>query len=910
MNNQSEAAMARGSIRNAVMAVFVLVAGLMFWLASGTAHAAPPVGTVIGNQATATYTDAGNQARTATSNLVQTTVSQVKSFTLDAPGFRTASPGQPVYYPHTITNTGNGTDTYALNAPTTGGAFAHTGLVYYIDADNNGVPDNFTPITTTGPLAAAGVFRFVVAGTVPGTATAPQQGTITVSVTDTSGGPALTNLDTTTVATSAVTVTKALSQTSGPSPNAGPITVTLSFTNTGSVAATNLELHDALPVGMSYIAGSGRWSATGATVLTDATADVQGPGPTIAYDYNSGTRTVNALISSLPAGNSGTVTFTVSIDAGVAPGLLNNTATYQTSTQTPLVNTNTASYQVLRIANVVANGSTTSSVNGTGEPVTVASAAAGSTITFTNVIWNTGNAADTFMITMANQASWPAGSTFTLLQSDGVTSLIANTTPSIPVYSGGACAPGFETDAANQKCGYRVILRVQLPVTATGGPYTITKTATSSFDNAKTDTVIDTLTLVAANTVDVTNNTARSDLTTNPGTAAAGNAATTGFGATGTTVITTNTVTPSTSGTTTTRFVLFVNNTGAVNDSFNLAASAPPAGWTVTFRADGGAGNCSTVGAALTTTGTINASAARLICAEVVVPTASSGNAAPGNYDIDFTATSALNGTVSDVKRDRVTVNAVHSVTVTPNNTQQTFPGGAVTYTHVVTNLGNSAEPITFAAGFLTDSRSGQGWTSIAYVDGNSNGVFDAGVDDVAANQITAATTPFSVAVGGTRTVFVRVFAPGSATGADPANVTTLTATYNTVNTAQATDSTSVTDGLTLLKEQGLPTSCAALGAPAYSTAAIPAGPATAPGQCIAYRITGTNTTATGITAVFINDNIPGNTRQNNGCGAPATTVGTITSPGTGNTGLISANVGALASGQSVVVTFCVRIDP
>jgi hypothetical protein len=32
-----------------------------------------------------------------------------------------------VYYPHTLTNTGNGTDTYTLNAPVAGGAFTHTG---------------------------------------------------------------------------------------------------------------------------------------------------------------------------------------------------------------------------------------------------------------------------------------------------------------------------------------------------------------------------------------------------------------------------------------------------------------------------------------------------------------------------------------------------------------------------------------------------------------------------------------------------------------------------------------------------------------------------------------------------------------------------------------------------------------
>jgi len=157
----------------------------------------------------------------------------------------------------------------------------------------------------------------------------------------------------------------------------------------------------------------------------------------------------------------------------------------------------------------------------------------------------------------------------------------------------------------------------------------------------------------------------------------------------------------------------------------------------------------------------------------------------------------------------------------------------------------------------------------------------------------------------------VRVFAPGSAVGADPANVTTITATYNGgANTAAATDSTTVTDGLVLLKEQ-VAVACAAPGPHAgYSTAPIPSGPATAPGQCIAYRITATNSTAAGITLVVVNDNIPANTRQRNSCGAPATTVGAISSPGDGLTGTISANVGPLTPSQSAVVTFCVRIDP
>ena len=891
------------TLRQRLGALLLLVTGAMFAFGAGQAHAAPPAGTVIGNQATATYQDASNTARTATSNLVQTTVSQVKTFTLTANGARTAAPGQTVYYPHTITNTGNGTDTYTLTVPVAPGgltnfaaaAAPHGGVAYYIDANGDGVPDNATPITTSGPIAAAGIFRFVIAGTVPASAANGNTADMTVSVSDTTP-TTLTNTDTTTVASSVITVTKALSQNAGPSPNAGPITVTLSYTNSGTAVATTLQITDALPAGMTYIAGSGRWSVSGATALSDAT----GPGDPAGIDYSVTGSTVTAVVSSVPAGFSGTVTFTIQIPSGRAPGFINNTAQYQTLTQSQ-VNTNTASYQVLQTAQVVANGSTASSVNGTLEPVTIAGAAAGSTINFTNVIWNLGNAADTFVVSMAGQASWPAGTTFTLLQADGVTSLIANTTPSIPVYSGG-CAAGYETDAANQRCGYRVILRVQLPATATGGAYSITKTATSSFDNTKTDTVVDTLTAVTANTVDLTNNVS----------VAGGANASQGLGSTGTTVITTNTVTPSTTGTTVTRFRLFVNNTGAVNDSFNLSTAGTPAGWSVVFRADGGVGDCSTVGASLTSTGTVNAGANRLVCAEVTVPQASSGQAGAGTYNLDFTSVSATNPAVTDSKRDAVTVNAVNSVTLQPNNTQQTFPGGSITYTHTIANSGNVAETISFAAGFLTDSRSGSGWTSTAYVDGNNNGVFDAGVDDVPANVVSTSTS-FPLAVGASRTLFVRVFAPPSAVGTDPANVTTLTARYNAgVASTAATDTTSVTDGLVLTKRQRTINCDGSSNGGVYSAAPIAAGPLTAPGRCLQYEIVGQNTTALNITLVVINDNIPANTRQHNACGAPAVTPAgpAVSSPGDGATGTISVAVGTLTPSQSSTLTFCVRIDP
>jgi uncharacterized repeat protein (TIGR01451 family) len=571
-----------------------------------------------------------------------------------------------------------------------------------------------------------------------------------------------------------------------------------------------------------------------------------------------------------------------------------------------VANTNAATYTVLQTAGVNASDNPLQPGDATLDDVVfVPTASPGSTITFNNRITNTGNGTDSFDIVLTGQANWPAGTTFSLFQSDGVTSLIdtnGNGTPDT-----GPVAAGVT---------YTVVVKVTLPAVvgaAPPAPYNLTKTATSRFNPAVSDTVTDRLGAVTANTVDLTNNTARAD-SLPAGTAVVGNAATTGFGTTGAAVITTNTVTPNPSTTTATRFQLYVNNTSAVSDSYTMAAGAVPAGWTVVFYANG-SGACATLGAALPNTGTINAGANRLVCAEVTVPTTVSGQAAPGNYDLTFSATSAVNAAVTDSKVDRVTVNTVHNVTLTPNNTQQTFPGGSVTYNHTISNTGNVNETVSFAAGCLTDSRSAQGWTSASYLDANANGTLEIGTDTL----IVCGTTTTVLNVAQTRSIFVRVFAPGSAVSADPANVTTLTATYNGVlSTTFATDSTTVTDGLTLVKEQAT-VACAAAGPHGgYTPAAIPPGAGTAPGQCIAYRVVATNSTAASITSVVINDIVPANTKMRyscsgNGLATPSVSpIGAIagSTPGDNLTGTVSANVGTLTSTQSTTLFFCVRIDP
>jgi uncharacterized repeat protein (TIGR01451 family) len=700
--------------------------------------------------------------------------------------------------------------------------------------------------------------------------------------------------------------------------------VTLSYTNTGNATASSVQLSDTLPAGMTYVNTFGRWSVSGATQLTEANDGVEQAGTfPPGIDFRSAANVITATIPSVAAGVSGTVSFQVNIGANLPPQTINNFATFSTSTQSP-TNTNNASYTVLQTASVVANGANSNSNDGILEPVTVTSAGAGSTFQFDNYIWNRGNGTDTFDISIVTN-TFPVGTTVTLLQQDGVSSLINSSGSAAPDTgpipgAGQACSAPLVSDGTY--CGYRVVVRVTLPANATGGPYSITKRATSVFNNGVSNDVTDTLTVVNANTVDITNNTARLD-SSPAGTAVLGNQSTTGFGGSGASVITTNGVTPSSSGSVTApAFVLFVNNTGFVNDNFNLSATLAatsaagvtpptlPAGWTVAFYANG-SGACATLGASITTTGTINAGQNRQVCAIVTVPSSTSGNAVPGDYDFDFRATSATNAAVTDVKRDRLTVASVRNITITPSNVQQTFPGGSVTYQHTITNSGNGPDTATFAASCLTDSRSGQGWNSTAYIDANANGTLEIGTDTL----IVCGTTTQNLAVGESRAIFVRVFAPATATGSDPANITTITATYST--TTSATDTTSVTDGLVLLKEQ-VAVNCSAAGPHAgYTQAAIPAGPGTAPGRCIAYRITGTNTTAGTITAVTISDIVPSNTKMRfacsgNGSATPVVVPGSMAggSAADNTTGTVIANVGPLTSTQAAVLYFCVMIDP
>src|ERR1051325_8024399 len=112
--------------RSTPLIVLILATAVLMLPSHAVAQTA--AGTAIGNQASATYTDSSSVSRTATSNVVTTVVQQVASLQLTANGAKTASPGSPVFYPHTLVNTGNGSDSFTLSlAPAQSGAFTLTG---------------------------------------------------------------------------------------------------------------------------------------------------------------------------------------------------------------------------------------------------------------------------------------------------------------------------------------------------------------------------------------------------------------------------------------------------------------------------------------------------------------------------------------------------------------------------------------------------------------------------------------------------------------------------------------------------------------------------------------------------------------------------------------------------------------
>ena len=822
---------------------------------------APRANTPIGNQATATYSDGSAIPRSVQSNSVLTTVQQIAAVDLTDPRTISAAPGAPVNFPHTIQNNGNGTDSFTITAVDAAGDDFNITPLIYADANQDGVPDNNTPITQTPSLAPGEKFNFVVVGRVPNNQAAPQTANITVSTASVfNTGITDTNTDTVRVSTNAVvTLLKSIDKSSG-TPANNPFTYTLRYTNNSNVAATAVTITDLLNPALNYNAGSGRWSAASGIALTDA--DDTGVDPTgISYKYDSATRTITAVIASVPARTTGSVTFTVNLPANARPGIIPNVASlsYNDGTATRNDTSNNVDLTVNQTASLTF-------ADDSKGPV-----AQGSTVTFANVLTNTGNGVDTFDITFNGANNFPAGTTFQLFKPDGTgldgaATLLDTNGNSIP--DTGPLQPG---------ASYNVIVKAILPATSTAtGPFVVTLVGTSNGPGKPSDPATDTVTSVTSAKVELTNindngsNQGAGDLTGAPVTVLTGLPGTTQ------------------------RFTLTVANQSGTNDNYALAysttnafapATIAPNGYTVTFR--------DTAGNVITNTGNIAPTSSINIFADVFIPAS-----APNNQSVDlyFRVLSGASG-ASDVKFDRVTAGLVRNLTITPNNVGQVFPGSSVNYAHTITNNGNADE---LNVTLNTDDNTA-GFSSVTYFDADGDGQMSQTEQN--AGPLVSGGPLTSIAPGGTVKVIVQVFGPSNQFTSGAVNTTTLTATADSGQTASATDTTTIVAGdVVLTKTQSVNGAT-----PTQSNVTA------LPGATITYSVLVRNTGGASVTDVVVSDTIPDYTTYVAGSASYTPQGGTATTTGvvapTGGTGTITWTIPTIAANSSATVTFSVTIN-
>lgn len=318
--------------------LWLSLACLLLWFGAGAAQAAPAAGTLITNQATGTFVDGNGISRSNVSNIEQVTVSQVASFTLAVNAVKTGTPGSTLNFPHTLTNTGNGTDNFSLAVTDLPGGFGFSSLQIFVDANADGVPDNNIPISSSGPLPAGGVFNFVIAATVPGSATGGGSDQFRVDATSSIDPTRTTTGATPSVApltdTVNVIIGAALSlqkSVSNPTPQPGDaLNYRLTLRNTGGsaaisgqaviidgAAATPVLIRDAIPPNTRLVSIASPVPA-GSTALYHRVGDAD---QTYTTAPPADLRTVDAVglaITSLPAAASLDFNFTVSVNGNAA----------------------------------------------------------------------------------------------------------------------------------------------------------------------------------------------------------------------------------------------------------------------------------------------------------------------------------------------------------------------------------------------------------------------------------------------------------------------------------------------------------------------------------------------------------------------------------------------------------------
>jgi len=747
---------------------------------SPVANAQTPAGTLIQNQASATFEDLSGNTYTATSNQVTTIVlpvfgvSVLPDGTAAAPGMvGMAIPGQTVYYSYNLTNTGNDDDDFTIEPlidPATTMTLGLGDIDVYHDVNGNGVLDGGEPVISAGgvpgnigPVAAGTTIQLLVEYQIPALAAAGEVAYVGLQAT--SVGDA-TQIDTDNYHETDVVSDAVLTATMTGLPaslNPGDIaTYTITGQNVGndiangvtvaSVGLTGVLIYDILPIDPSTgdplaLSGAPAGAPAGGTVLyLPAGSPTVGNPETWAWSAAAAAGDIAVAYvtnGSLAIGQNYNFTYDVTVPLTMPAGIINNfsaVAYVDNNAGTPdptIVTTNNTQIDVNTLAEVLVGPA---GVPDAGTPPlydddsqAVANAYANQTIDFVNTVRNDGNAADVINIVLdAGASTFPPGYGIQFFRIDGVTPLSNTGADAIPDV--GNINPGMTRD---------FIVRITVPGNAVaGGPYLAVINAVSENDPAETNTTTDQITAVNPAAVDIGNydgavgtDNNPMNIDTNPGLNV--------------------------------DFPLDVINTGGSSDNFGLSATFP-AGWTVTYYRDTNSNGIldNPELTPIANVGPVAAGGEVNVIARVAVP----AGEVPGVNPVTFRATSALNVGIFDEIANTVTVLGAASVTITPDRNGTGTANGTVRYQHTVTNTGNVDDT------WMLSALSSNGW-SYAFFDLANNPIPSVTlVAGASQDVIVQVSIPGGVAVGTIETGTITVTGNGTGATDSAVDVTTIVA--------------------------------------------------------------------------------------------------------------------------------------
>jgi len=295
---------------------------------------AAPAGTVINNQASATFQDVNANSFTSLSNNTTVTVTSVYTVSVTSPADAVGGSNTVVYYPYTVTNTGNDNNTFTLTAATGGALPASWTATIYFDANGDGVHQaGETTVTgSTGVLVAGGTYKFFVGVTIPLNTPNGSQDDTTLNVNGTGAGAAATAQDNvvTTAQAPNLSIVKAVRDVTtatafGVSVNARTndiLEYRLTVNNAGAIAASAVVMTDpdhtwtTYVPGTIYIGSNGTQSNGAGNVLQDDNNTIGGGEVPCAIDAcGFGNATAGGLVTA----NLGT-SATELVGGNLAPG--------------------------------------------------------------------------------------------------------------------------------------------------------------------------------------------------------------------------------------------------------------------------------------------------------------------------------------------------------------------------------------------------------------------------------------------------------------------------------------------------------------------------------------------------------------------------------------------------------------